>query len=248
MILSKIKFFLPPLLALAACRPDQVRHLPGTKQIAEETANWEAIRITPNDLLHATRWAGDSLTAYADTLLRRTLARELTRGSLVQAAAFCRPQSYPPVDSMARKWHATPRRVEWQAPPAGSAPAASAAAGLRPDTLRLIGRPAVDTFYYQRPITLATSLCRRCHGQPGQGLTTAEARMLQARYPGLRAVGRQPGGARGLAAHAGPRRGSGVLHHEKPQEVEGAQDALAVLSASGPLGMSSDLVFFRIYF
>ena len=193
MILSKIKFFLPPLLALAACRPDQVRHLPGTKQIAEETANWEAIRITPNDLLHATRWAGDSLTAYADTLLRRTLARELTRGSLVQAAAFCRPQSYPPVDSMARKWHATPRRVEWQAPPAGSAPAASAAAGLRPDTLRLIGRPAVDTFYYQRPITLATSLCRRCHGQPGRDLTAAEALALQAQYPGLKAVGREPG-------------------------------------------------------
>ena len=192
MILSRISFLLPPLLALAACRPDQVQHLPGTKQIAEETANWEVKRITPNDLLQATRWAGDSLTAYADTLLRRTLARELRRGSLVQAAAFCRPQSYAPVDSMARKWHATPRRVEWQAPPAAT-PQASAAAGLRPDTLRLIGRPAADTFYYQRPITLSASLCRRCHGQPGQGLTTAEARMLQARYPGLRAVGRQPG-------------------------------------------------------
>ena len=192
MILSRINFLLPPLLALAACRPDQVRHLPGTKQIAEETANWEVKRIMPNDLLQATRWAGDSLTAYADTLLRRTLARELRRGSLVQAAAFCRPQSYAPVDSMARKWHAIPRRVEWQAP-AAAAPQASAAAGLRPDTMRLIGRPAADTFYYQRPITLSSSLCRRCHGQPGRDLTAAEAQTLQARYPGLRAVGRQPG-------------------------------------------------------
>ena len=146
MILSRIKFFLPPLLALAACRPDQIRHLPGTKQIAEETANWEVKRIMPNDLLQATRWAGDSLTAYADTLLRRTLARELRRGSLAQAAAFCRPQGYLQVDSMARKWHATPRRVEWL-PAAAAAPQASAAAGLRPDTMRLIGRPAADTFY-----------------------------------------------------------------------------------------------------
>jgi len=98
MVLSKIKFLLPPLLALAACRPDQVKHLPGTKQIAEETANWEVKRIMPNDLLHATRWAGDSLTAYADTLLRHTLTRELKKGSLAQAANFCRPQSYPQVD------------------------------------------------------------------------------------------------------------------------------------------------------
>ena len=193
MILSRIRFLLPPLLALAACRPDQVRHLPGTKRIAEETANWEAIRIMPNDLLHATRWAGDSLTAYADTLLRRTLARELKKGTLLQAAAFCRPQSYAQVDSMARKWHANPRRAEWQAPPASAAPAAIAAAGLRPDTMRLIGRPAADTFFYQRPITLSNSLCRRCHGQPGHDLTLAEANTLQQQYPGLKAVGRQPG-------------------------------------------------------
>lgn len=190
MVLSKIKFLLPALVGLAACRPDQVEHLPGTKQIAEETANWEVKRIMPNDLLHATRWAGDSLTAYADSLLRRTLARELAKGSLAQAANFCRPQSYPAVDSMARKWHASPRRAEWQAAPATTT---LAAAGLRPDTLRLIGRPAADTFYYQRPIVLANTLCLRCHGQPGRDLTAAEARLLQQQHPGLKSVGRQPG-------------------------------------------------------
>ncbi len=186
--MRKALLFLPFLFA--ACRPDQVEHLPGTKQIAEETANWEVKRIMPNDLLHATRWAGDSLTAYADTLLRRTLARELAKGNLAQAATFCRPQSYPAVDSMARKWHASPRRAEWQAAPAG---ATLAAAGLRPDTLRLIGRPAADTFYYQRPIVLANHLCLRCHGQPGRDLTAAEAQLLQQQHPGLKSVGRQPG-------------------------------------------------------
>ena len=195
MVSSKIKFTYPLglLSALAACRPDQINHLPGTKKIAEETANWEVKRIMPNDLLHATRWAGDSLTAYADTLLRRTLARELAAGGVAQAANFCRPQSYPAVDSMARKWHANPRRVEWQPATISATPAAVAAAGLLPDTLRLIGRPAADTFYYQRPIVLRSNLCLRCHGRPGQDLTTAEAKLLQAQHPGLRAVGRQPG-------------------------------------------------------
>ncbi|RZK57446.1 MAG: hypothetical protein EOO59_09120, partial [Hymenobacter sp.] len=157
------------LVPLAACQPDQVQHLPGTKQIAEEEANWEVKRIMPADLLHATRWAGDSLTAFADTLLRRTLARELAAGGVARAAAFCQPQNYPRVDSMARKWQASPHRVEWQ--PAGSAPVAEAAgraAGLRPDTLRLIGRPVADTFFYQRPIVLRNNLCLRCHGQPGR--------------------------------------------------------------------------------
>jgi hypothetical protein len=68
------------LLLLAACRPDQVEHLKDSKRIGIETANWEVKRIMPADLLRATRWAGDSLTATADTLLRRTLARELAAG------------------------------------------------------------------------------------------------------------------------------------------------------------------------
>jgi hypothetical protein len=183
-------YLLAALLVLAACRPDQIKHLPGTKQIAEETANWEVKRITPSDLLHATRWAGDSLTAYADTLLRRTLARELAKGNLASAANFCRPQSYPATDSMARKWHLRPRRVEWRQVPTN---AAITAAGLQPDTVRLIGRPAADTFYYQRPIVLRNTLCLRCHGQAGRDLTAAEARLLQAQHPRLQAVGRQRG-------------------------------------------------------
>jgi hypothetical protein len=183
-------YALAALLALAACRPDQIKHLPGTKQIAEETANWEVKRITPDDLLHATRWAGDSLTAYADTLLRRTLARELAKGGLANAANFCRPQTYAATDSMARKWHLRPRRVEWQQATTG---AAITAAGLQPDTVRLIGRPAADTFYYQRPIVLRNNLCLRCHGQPGRDLTAAEAKLLQAQHPTLQAVGRQRG-------------------------------------------------------
>jgi len=192
MLLSNRKpiYALAALLVLAACRPDQIKHLPGTKQIAEETANWEVKRITPSDLLHATRWAGDSLTAFADTLLRRTLARELAKGGLANAANFCRPQSYPATDSMARKWHLRPRRVEWQQATTG---AAITAAGLQPDTVRLIGRPAADTFYYQRPIVLRNNLCLRCHGQPGRDLTAAEAKLLQAQHPTLQAVGRQRG-------------------------------------------------------
>jgi len=192
MLLSNRKsiYALAALLALTTCRPDQIKHLPGTKQIAEETANWEVKRIMPSDLLHATRWAGDSLTAYADTLLRRTLARELAKGNLANAANFCRPQAYASTDSMARKWHARPRRVEWQPAATG---AAITAAGLQPDTVRLIGRPAADTFYYQRPIVLRNNLCLRCHGQPGRDLTTAEAQLLQAQHPKLQAVGRQRG-------------------------------------------------------
>jgi hypothetical protein len=192
MLLPTLKptYALAALLALAACRPDQIKHLPGTKQIAEETANWEVKRIMPSDLLHATRWAGDSLTAYADTLLRRTLARELAKGGLANAANFCRPQAYAATDSMARKWHLRPRRVEWRLATTG---AAITAAGLQPDTVRLIGRPAADTFYYQRPIVLRNNLCLRCHGQLGRDLTAAEAKLLQAQHPNLQAVGRQRG-------------------------------------------------------
>ena len=77
------RILLPTLvLAFAACRPDQVEHLKDSKRIGIEAENWEVKRIMPKDLLRATRWAGDSLTATADTLLRRTLARELAAGGV----------------------------------------------------------------------------------------------------------------------------------------------------------------------
>ncbi|WP_460504311.1 hypothetical protein, partial [Hymenobacter agri] len=81
-MLSSVKTLLRQLafsalpLAFAACRPDQVEHLKDSKRIGIEAENWEVKRIMPNDLLRATRWAGDSLTATADDLLRRALARE----------------------------------------------------------------------------------------------------------------------------------------------------------------------------
>ena len=39
----------------------------------------------------------------------------------------------------------------------------------------------------------ADQACLRCHGQPGHDLSAAEAALLQAQHPGLRATGRQRG-------------------------------------------------------
>ena len=107
-----LKIALPALaLAFTACRPDQVEHLKDSKRIGIEAENWEVKRIMPKDLLHATRWAGDSLTTTADSLLRRTLARELAAGGVAGAMGFCRPEAYHAVDSLAGVLKATARRV-----------------------------------------------------------------------------------------------------------------------------------------
>lgn len=166
------------LLLLAACRPDQVEHLKDTKRIAVETANWEVKRIMPADLLRATRWAGDSLTATADTLLRRTLARELAAGGVARAAAFCQPEKFPLVDSLARVLQATASR---RAIPPTTA-----------DTARRVARPGSEQFTYERSIVLNNSLCLRCHGS---NLPAADAEFLQKNYPGRVFDGYQPGQA-----------------------------------------------------
>lgn len=173
------------LVALAwlagACRPDQVEHLKDSKRIGIETANWEVKRIMPADLLNATRWAGDSLTVTADTLLRRTLAREMAAGGLLAAAKFCRPETYPLVDSLAGvlQARATRRRV-----PPGAPPGAAYAQ-----------RPSQERFAYGRPIVANNGLCLRCHGgQPGQ--PSAEVAALLRAYPQL-PTGYQAGQALG---------------------------------------------------
>ena len=180
------------LVAAAACRPDQVEHLKDSKRIGIETANWEVKRIMPNDLLRATRWAGDSLTATADTLLRRTLARELAAGGVAQAAAFCRPETYRAVDSLAGVLKAVAHRVsERPRNPASSAPLL--AEEMSPDTVRTIKRLSQEVFFYQRPIVLNNQLCLRCHGEVGKDISAADYAIIKQKYPQDKATGYQLG-------------------------------------------------------
>ena len=187
-----------PLLALAfaACRPDQVEHLKDSKRIGIETANWEVKRIMPADLLRATRWAGDSLTATADTLLRRTLARELAAGGVACAMSFCRPETYHAVDSLAGVLQATAQRVSVR-PRNPTSRAVLAAAAMRPDTLRTIQRPTQEVFFYQRPVVLNSQLCLRCHGEVGQDVAAADYALIKQKFPQDQATGYRLGQAMG---------------------------------------------------
>ncbi len=176
------------LLAAAACRPDQIEHLKDSKRIGIETANWEVKRIMPNDLLRATRWAGDSLTATADTLLRRTLARELAVGGVAGAAEFCRPETYFFVDSLANVLKANARRVSAR-PRNAAHQIALSAEEMRTDTTRTIRRTSQEVFFYQRPITLNNALCLRCHGEVGKDIAAADYAAIKKQFPKDQATG-----------------------------------------------------------
>ncbi|GAA4044739.1 hypothetical protein GCM10022409_33500 [Hymenobacter glaciei] len=183
------RFLLPALaLAFAACRPDQVEHLKDSKRIGIETANWEVKRIMPNDLLRATRWAGDSLTATADSLLRRTLARELAAGGVARAMSFCRPETYRAVDSLAGVLKATARRVSVH-PRNPTSQAQLLEAEMQSDTMRTIKRPSQEVFFYQRPIVLNNQLCLRCHGEIGQDISKADYALIKQKFPQDQATG-----------------------------------------------------------
>ena len=167
----RLSLILALLLLTAACRPDQIEHLSNTKAIAKESANWEVKRIRPADLLRATRWAGDTLTQTADRALLRLLTEKLAAGSLVSAAAYCRPEAYPATDSMARELRATPRRVAYA--PATAPP---------PDTARQVRRESPEVFFYQRPILASDALCLRCHGEVGPDSSAADFAALRKAY------------------------------------------------------------------
>ncbi len=191
------RYVLPGLLlALAACRPDQVEHLKDSKRIGIEAENWEVKRIMPADLLRATRWAGDSLTATADSLLRRTLARELAAGGVARALPFCHPETYRAVDSLAGVLKATARRVSTR-PRNPAHQAALTAAEMQPDTLRTIRRPSQEVFFYQRPIVLNNQLCLRCHGEIGKDISAADYALIKQKFPRDQGTGYRLGQAMG---------------------------------------------------
>ena len=180
------------VLAATSCRPDQIEHLKDHKRIGIEAENWEVKRIMPKDLLRATRWAGDSLTATADTLLRRTLARELAAGGVARALPFCRPETYHLVDSLAGVFKTTAHRVsEHPRNPASQAPLL--AEEMRPDTVRTIRRLSQEVFFYQRPIVLNNQLCLRCHGKVGKDISAADYALIKQKFPQDQATGYQLG-------------------------------------------------------
>jgi hypothetical protein len=176
------------VLAATACRPDQIEHLKDHKRIGIEAENWEVKRIMPNDLLRATRWAGDSLTATADTLLRRNLARELAAGGVARAAAFCQPETYHLVDSLAGVFKTTAHRVS-ERPRSPLNKGVLLAAEMSPDTTRTIKRLSQEVFFYQRPIVLNNALCLRCHGEVGKDISPADYAFIKQKFPQDQATG-----------------------------------------------------------
>ncbi|SMB83893.1 hypothetical protein SAMN00120144_0789 [Hymenobacter roseosalivarius DSM 11622] len=173
---------------LSACSSDQIEHIRNGKKIAIVLENMTVKRIMPTDLLRATRWAGDSLTAHADRELRRVLSTKLDSGGLAAALPYCRPETYAAVDSLARVLEATPRRLS-QRPRNPRNQADLPPDQLHPDTVRLVSRLSAEQFSYQRPIILNDQLCLRCHGQVGKDISAADYALIKKQYPTDKSVG-----------------------------------------------------------
>ncbi|WP_201984370.1 c-type heme family protein [Hymenobacter rubidus] len=184
------------VLSIVACRPDQIEHLKDSKRIGIEAENWEVKRIMPNDLLRAARWAGDSLTATADTLLRRTIARELATGGVAHAMSLCQPETYRFVDSLAGVLKATTRRVS-ERPRNPANRGVLLPEELKPDTARSIKRLSQEVFFYGRPIVLNNSVCLRCHGEIGKDISAADYALIKQKFPQDQATGYRLGQAMG---------------------------------------------------
>lgn len=185
------------LLLLAACRPDQIEHLSNTKELAVEAENRQVKRIMPADLLRATRWAGDSLTRTAERELRQVLAARLQAGGVAAALPYCRPDSLPTTNSLAKTMQATPTWVSAR-PRNPAHRAALSAAELNPaDTTRRVARPSSEAFTYQRVVVLQDAACLRCHGAPGKDIKAADLALIRRRYPQDQATGYQVGQAMG---------------------------------------------------
>lgn len=182
---------------LSACSADQIEHIKDGKKIAIKLENMTVKRIMPADLLRATRWAGDSLTAHADRELRRVLAEKLDSGGVAAALPYCRPETFASVDSLAKVLEATPRRLSNQARnPRNQANLPPSQ--LQPDSARLVSRLNTEQFSYQRPIILNDQLCLRCHGEVGKDISAANYALIKKQYSNAKAISYRPGEPMGV--------------------------------------------------
>ncbi|MBC6991859.1 DUF3365 domain-containing protein [Hymenobacter sp. BT491] len=206
------------LAALPACRPDQIQHLKDSKRIGIEAENWVVKRIMPADLLHATRWAGDSLTLSADRELHRLLAERLAQGGVAAALPYCRPETYASTDSLAHVLKATAQRVSNKPRNPQHQPATQLVASQN-DTMRNIARPSAEVFTYQRPIVLDDALCLRCHGEVGKDIAAADYALIKKAYPTDQAIGYQRGAVVGAWQVRFARNGVAEFYTMKTRKV-----------------------------
>jgi len=116
------------------------------------------------------------------------MTRELAAGGVARAAAFCRPETYHLVDSLAGVFKTTARRVsERPRNPASKSPLLPEE--MRTDTTRTITRPSQEVFFYQRPIVLNNKLCLRCHGEIGKDILAADYAVIKQKFPQDQATG-----------------------------------------------------------
>ncbi|MDF7812542.1 DUF3365 domain-containing protein [Hymenobacter sp. YC55] len=189
--------FLLLSVLLAACRPDQIEHIKDGKKIATTLENMAVKRILPVDLLRATRWAGDSLTRYADRELKRVLREKLQAGGVAAALPYCRPETFASVDTLEKTLQATAQRRS--ARPRNTANQASLTpVELQPDTTRRVARLNGEVFTYQRPTTLDDALCLRCHGEVGKDISPTDYALIEKQYPQDQATGYRLGQAMGV--------------------------------------------------
>lgn len=208
------------LVLLSACRPDQIEHLRDTKRIAVEAENWQVKRITPQQLLRATQWAGDSLTRTAERELRQVLAQKLQEGGVAAALPYCRPAALPLTDSLARALQGS---LSWASPrprnPAHRAALTPADLSPTDTAARRVARPQPEEFSYQRPVVLTDQLCLRCHGQVGKDLSAADYALIRRQYPQDQATGYQLGQAAGVWRVRLPRAGVARFWTMKTRKV-----------------------------
>jgi cytochrome c553 len=175
-------FVLAWLPLLAACRPDQIRHLENTKEIAREAENWTPKRILPAQLLQAARWGGDSLVHTADRGWRAKLNERLSAGGVAAAHPYCQPEKLPQVVALARELEAKPQRE-----------LRPAAFITEADSTRLTQLSNNEYVFQQPLVLLPNDVCLRCHGQEGTDISKADAQLLATTYPSKKLTGYQAG-------------------------------------------------------
>jgi hypothetical protein len=178
----------------------------GTQEIGLEAERRRPRQIREQDILLAAEQVGDQITNLAMQQMDQLLPARLQTGGVAEAMAYCRPELYPAVDSLAVDFGARVQRLTLQ-------PRNPQNEAQMPATRRLRELESTDTpqqlssvvqrftqteLLYTKPILIRDAYCLRCHGQTGQELAPADLELIEAAYPDDEATGYRLGQVRGL--------------------------------------------------
>ena len=194
------------IFLLAACDTGSQRSI-NREALQEEMRNREPKKLSEAQIVAEAFRQGQEIADKTQQDLLERLKEAMEEGSTIEALQYCNIQALPLTDSAILNQNVTVKRTSLKLRNPKNAPTDleqqlldayqyNAEQGLPlEENVQRVGN---EYLLYTKPITIGSTLCLHCHGEPQKDIDPETHQLIKQLYPTDKAVGYQIGDFRGM--------------------------------------------------